>query len=62
MRVQRQQLGNKPKKRGTRCFLANPNGKKGSGDLMIDCGDLYVVSSINDAQSEKRVVCKMKIN
>lgn len=29
---------------------------------MIDCGDLYVVSSINDAQSEKRVVCKMKIN
>lgn len=29
---------------------------------MIDCGALYVVLSINDAQSEKLVVRKTKIN
>ena len=46
--------------KGTRCFRANPSGKKRSDCLMIDCGAFYVVLSINDAQSEKRVVRKTK--
>lgn len=29
---------------------------------MIDCGALYVVSDVDGVQSEKRVVCKIKIN
>lgn len=29
---------------------------------MIDCGALYVVSDVDGVQSEKQVVCKMKIN
>lgn len=45
--------------KGTRCFRANPSGKK-SDCPMIDCGALYVVLSINDAQSEKQVVRKTK--
>lgn len=36
--------------------------KRESDDLMIDCGALYVVSDVDGVQSEKRVVCKMKIN
>lgn len=51
-----------PKKGETRCFRANPNGKKESDEPMIDCGALYVMSDVDGVQSEKRVVCKIKIN
>lgn len=57
-----QQSGNKPKKGEHAVFGRIQTAKKESDDPMIDCGDLYVVSSINDAQSEKRAVRKTKIN
>lgn len=56
-----QQSGNKPKKRST-LFSGESKRKKESDDPMFDCGILYVVSSINDARSEKRIVRNTKIN
>lgn len=46
----------------TRYCQANPSGEKRSDDPMIDCGALYVVLDVDGVQSEKRVVCKIKIN
>lgn len=56
-----QQSGNKPKK-GSTLFSGESKRKKESDDPMFDCGILYVVSSINDARSEKRIVRNTKIN
>ena len=63
MGTQNAAIGQQAKKKGeTRCFRANPNGKKESDEPMIDCGALYVISDVDGVQSEKRVVCKIKLN
>lgn len=62
MRTQKAAIGQQTQKGQHAVFGQIQTAKKENDDPMIDCGALYVVSSIDDARSEKRVVRNTKIN
>lgn len=60
MRAQKAAIGQQTKK-GNTLFSGESKRQNESDDPMIDCGALYVMSDVDGVQSEKRVVCKIKL-